>query len=48
LALAAFGRRKRRSVEEERTRVTDLDVAKVRFENNIEIFLKKLNSMHLK
>ena len=49
LALAAFGRRKRRSLEAERIKAADnlLDMAKVTLENNIESFLKKMSSMHL-
>jgi hypothetical protein len=45
--MAAFGRRRKRSLKEERTRVSDLDVAKVRLENNIEMFIKKLSLMEL-
>ena len=47
VALAAFGRRRKRSLKEGRTWVSDLDVAKVRLENNIELFLKKLSFMEL-
>ena len=47
VAMAAFGRRRKRSLNEERTGVSDLDVAKVRLENNIEMFLKKLSLMEL-
>ena len=45
LAFAAFGRRKRRSLEEERTRATDLllDAAKVTLENNIQSFIRKFH-----
>ena len=47
MALAAFGRRRKRSLKEGRTWVSDLDVAKVRLENNIEMFIKKLSFMDL-
>ena len=47
VALADFGRRRKRSLKEGRTWVSDLDVAKVRLENNTEMFLKKLSLMKL-
>ena len=49
VAAAAFGRRKRRSLEEEKRLLDlDLDFARITLENSIETFLDKLSKMHLK
>ena len=49
LALAAVGRRRRRSAGEDQGRATNLvlDNAKASLENNLERFVEKLNLMYL-